>query len=362
MAITKSVIITKKAGTSKFMSQIPSQRWVHFRQNYLGGSEVAAALGKSDWQTPLQLWRIKKGLQEPPGSTPVTEFGNVFEPVMAEKFSQITGFKTRNISRSFTYSKHPFLRAHIDRQIVSNQKHKTAGLPELKTTTSYRLKNLSGPFPLEWKYQIQFYLCLTGYDYAYLFIYERDTAEYHQPVLIFRDERFIDEMIQAAVTWWKRHIDDGVRPNPINAEDRLILFPKSKAGNVVEATPKAYGYYTELLDIRNRLERLKTLEERHSNLLKDQIKGSERLVLGGRNLVTWKNTVSNRMDVTKFKMDHPELYSKYCVESQTRRFQICKIQINRRNYAYNHKRRPQQLSTSPGRTASSRMRGCSGSG
>ena len=285
---------------------------------------MAAALGKSEWQTPLQLWRIKKGLQEPSGSTPVTDFGNVFEPVMAEKFSLNTGFKTRNISKSYTSSRHPFLRAHIDRQIVSNEKHRSTGLLELKTTTSHRLKNLSGPYPLEWKYQIQFYLCLTGYDYAYLLIYARDTAEYHEPILIFRDERFIEEMMQAAVAWWKRHMVGNVRPEPINGEDRMILYPEASDDTVVEATPKAYGFYTELLDIRDRMERLKTLKEHYENLLKDELKDAERMVFTGRNLVTWKNSVSNRLDTARLKTDQPDLYSAYCEPSHTRRFLINK--------------------------------------
>jgi len=313
---------TKKSRSTRYMSEIPDQQWVHFRQNYLGGSEVAAAFGKSDWQTPLQLWRIKKGLQEPSGSTPVTEFGNVFEPVMAEKFTHITGFRTRNMSNSYTSEKYPFLRAHIDRQIVSNQKHKTTGLLELKTTTSFRLKNLKEPFPVEWKYQIQFYLGLTGYEYAYLFIYERDTARYHDPVLIKRDEQFIGEIIDKAASWWKRHIVGGVRPDPINDEDRMILYPEASDDTVVEATPKCYGFYTELLDIRDRMERLKTLEEHYKNHLKDELKDAERMVFAGRNLVTWKNSVSNRINTARLKADHPELYRKYCEPSQSRRFLI----------------------------------------
>ena len=38
--------------TMKLLDNIPSQDWVDARQEYLGGSEVAAALGKSPYQTP----------------------------------------------------------------------------------------------------------------------------------------------------------------------------------------------------------------------------------------------------------------------------------------------------------------------
>jgi len=41
--------------------------------------------------------------------------------------------------------------------------------------------------------------------------------------------------------WWNKHIVGGVRPDPVNGEDRIILFPESRGDVVVEATPKAYG-------------------------------------------------------------------------------------------------------------------------
>ena len=115
-----------------------------------------------------------------------------------------------------------------------------------------------------------------------------------------------------------------VRPEPINGEDRMILYPEASDDTVVEATPKCYGFYTELLDIRDRMERLKTLKEHYENLLKDEIKDAERMVFAGRNLVTWKNSISNRLDTARLKTDQPDLYSAYCEPSQTRRFLINK--------------------------------------
>ena len=308
----------------KYLDNIPTPKWVADRKASLGGSEVAAALGRAEYTTPLRLWMTKKGLLEPMKGNAVTEFGHVFEPVMAEKFTKLTGLKTRNAPKTYAHSQYPFLRGKIDRQIIASDNHPGTGLLELKTTTSHRLKNLSGPYPLEWKYQIQFYLALTGYEYAYLYIYERDSAEYHKPIIIFRDDRFIAEMISEVAKWWNKHIVGGVRPNPVNGEDRIILFPESKGDVVVEATPKAYGYYTELLDIRQRMERLVALEDHYKNLIKDHLKEAERMVAGGRTLVSWKSSTSTRLDTTRLKADHPELYQQYGVESSSRRFLLTK--------------------------------------
>jgi putative phage-type endonuclease len=308
----------------KYLDALPTEQWVEERKTSLGGSEVAAVLGQSDFITPLKLWMIKKGLIPASKGNAVTEFGNVFEPIMAEKFTQITGLKTRNAPKTYVHAHHTYLRGNIDRQIMASPNHPGTGLLELKTTTSYRLKNLDGPYPLEWKYQIQLYLALTGYEYAYLFIYERDTAEYHKPIILFRDQRFIDDMVASVARWWNRHIISGVRPDPIDGEDRMLLFPQAKEDEVVEATPKTYGYYTELLDVRQRIERLENLEEHYKNLLKDYLKDAERMVSAGRNLVTWKNSTANRLDTIRLKKEHPEMYTQYCVEATSRRFLVNK--------------------------------------
>lgn len=312
------------ASAVKYLSNVPTRTWVDERRNSLGGSEIAAALGHSQFTTPLKLWMIKKGLLEPMKGNAVTEFGHVFEPVMAEKFTQLTGLKTRNAPKTYAHTLHPYLRGNIDRQIIASPSHPGTGLLELKTTTSHRLKHLDGPYPVEWKYQIQFYLALTGYEYAYLLIYERDTAEYHKPQIIFRDDRFITEMLDQVVKWWNKHIIGGVRPEPIDGEDRLLLFPASNNGSVVEATPKSYGYYNELLDIRERIERLQAHEEHYKSLLKDCLKDAERIVTAGKTLVSWKTSATTRLDTTAIKSEHPDLYQKYSKTSSSRRFIINK--------------------------------------
>ena len=51
----------KSTTMTKLLDNIPTKEWVHARMHYLGGSELAAAFGKSKYQTPLQLWMIKTG-------------------------------------------------------------------------------------------------------------------------------------------------------------------------------------------------------------------------------------------------------------------------------------------------------------
>ncbi len=307
---------------TKLLDNIPKISWIRDRQNYLGGSELAAAFGKSKYQTPLQLWMIKTGRVEPQGSTPITEMGHILEPVIAEKFTQTTGLKLRNISDAYEHPEYSFLRGNIDRQIISSDLHNSTGVLEIKSTSSQRLKHEENLYPLSWEYQIQWYMFLTGYKYAYLAIMERDTGIFHEPILIHRNQELIDELFDKAVQWWKTHINADVPPVAMNNEDMLLLYPDSTEGKTLEATPGSFGLYNELCKIRERKSDLEKMEEHLQVKLKQKLGDHEELQCGGKKLISWKSSVQNRLDTPAFKLAHPELYKQFLKQTSTRRFNV----------------------------------------
>lgn len=308
--------------STKLLDNIPSAEWVKNRRTFLGGSELASAFGKSKFQTPLQLWMIKTGRMEPQGSTPITEMGHILEPVIAEKFTLSTGLKVRNISDAYECEGFPFLKGNIDRQIVSSGLHKGPGVLEIKSTSSQMLKNEENSHPLSWEFQLQWYLFLTGYEYGYLAIMERDSGIFHEPILINRNQELIDDLFVKAVEWWTKHIINNTRPEPINGEDCLILYPDSNEGSVKEVTPAQYQLYNELLEIRERREELQQSEEYLKTLLKQAIGESEVLACDGKPLVKWKSTSQNRLDTTAIRKAHPELCKAFINKTTTRRFTV----------------------------------------
>lgn len=306
----------------KLLDNIPSPEWVSLRQNYLGGSEISAALGKSPYQTPFQLWLLKTGRRAPQGSTPITEMGHILEPVCAEKFTLVTGLKVRNISEPYEHNEYPFLQGNIDRQIVSSQKHPGPGVLEIKTTTSHRMRNESNAYPLSWEYQIQHYLMLTGYQYGYLQIMERDTGYFHDPIYIERNEELIAINTQKVIEWWEDHVMADVPPDAMTDEDLLILYPDAKQGETVEANPRLYAYYEQLRKVRERLDEYKTHKESLEHLLKEELGSAERMELAGRTLLSWKNSTQRRFDTITFRKEYPQLYKEFLKETTTRRFTI----------------------------------------
>ncbi len=302
-----------------------TQEWVSERANYIGGSEVAAVLGLSKYSTPLQVWMKKKGMLPPAEGNPIMAFGHYFEDVMAAWFEQQTGLKTRKISKPFIHKQHTFLRANIDRQVLADPANglESTAVLELKTTTSHRLKAVDYQIPDEWHYQLMHYLALTGYETGMLLVYERDTCEFLEPMMVQRDEDLIIEMESKLVEWWNTFMlnsSEGRRPEPINSEDALILYPESDSEKVLEVTPKAYELYTELQEVRGKKSDLIKQEEFLKTRLKDHLGTAERLVLAGKNLVSWKSQSTTRFDVSAFRREHPEFYKQYSKTNKTRRF------------------------------------------
>lgn len=302
--------------------EIPTEAWVRERRNYIGGSDVAAILEQSSFKTPLQVWLRKQGVIDPIESTPIMEFGNVFEPVMAGYFEDLSGLKTRRVNKPFVHEEHEFLRANIDRQILNVEGAPGTGVLELKTTNSHRLKSLGGEYPIEWEYQIQHYLGLTGYSYAYLFIYERDTCEFYEPILVERNEELIEETMAKLIEWWQVQMVKDKRPEPINEEDLLILYPDASDGKVVETSPSARECYQELKEVREEKSELEEQETQLKNQLKQQLGDGERLVYGGKTLVTWKSYSRQRLDTKELREQEPETYQQYLTESSYRRFSV----------------------------------------
>lgn len=54
---------------------------------------------------------------------------------------------------------------------------------------------------------------LTGFEYAYLAIIERNTGIFHELICIKRDEEFIQEYTERIIQWWTLHILKDIAPD-----------------------------------------------------------------------------------------------------------------------------------------------------
>lgn len=298
----------------------PKISWIKNRSTYIGGSDCAAILGESQYSTPLQVWMRKKGIIPPIEDDPILNFGHYFEPQLAAHFEAETGLKTRRVNQPFSHPDFKFLKANIDRQVLAGKGLDSTAVLELKTTTSQRYKTLEGGIDRAWYMQIQHYLGITFYKKCYLQVYLRDTCEFLEPQIIEPDYELIEDMTAKLVDWWQTYMEGDQRPEPINGSDAILLHPDSTPDKVVEITPAGYALYTELQQVRDRKDDLIKQEEHLKTKLKDKLGKAERLVCGGKTLVSWKSQSSTRIDSKAIRREKPELFKQYSKITKTRRF------------------------------------------
>lgn len=71
-------------------------QWLEGRSRGIGGSEAAAAIGRSPWKTALTLWKEKTGAQAAPdlGGNEAVELGRRMEPAIRDFFmAQYPGYE-----------------------------------------------------------------------------------------------------------------------------------------------------------------------------------------------------------------------------------------------------------------------------
>lgn len=298
--------------------------WRSIRQSYLGGSDVAAALGENPYKSPYMLWLEKTGRFEFDSDNPVTRFGRQWEPKVRDEFAKRTGFKVVQPERMFVHRNYDFLAANVDGIIQPNDKHGSHGILEIKCTLRARIPVLANweEVPAEYQYQIMHYLSVTGFNYAYLQIYYRDECTYSKPLLVLPDRSMIARTNRLLADWHQKHIEAD-RPPPLTCEEDLKLkYPTSGDEAAVQATDNIVRKYHGLKQVRERISQLEELQESMELDIKSFMGEAELLKDQERLLASWKGSSRSYFGSKNFRQDYPELYKEYQSETETRIFRL----------------------------------------
>ena len=118
--------------------------WLKYRESGIGSSEVATIVGLNPFETPLQLWRRKVGLDAPKEENFFMKAGHYLEDAVVQFWQDETGRDVIKASKGdflIVDREKPFLRVSPDRTYwLPNTVHSTTnkGILECK----YRRKQL----------------------------------------------------------------------------------------------------------------------------------------------------------------------------------------------------------------------------
>lgn len=191
------------------------------RRTVIGGSDVAAILGESQFSCALGVWMDKRGVEVDEPRSKHLERGNKLEDFVASEWAAERG---REISRwhFVTHPKHAWAGGNIDRRILKDKRG--PGVLECKVPSKYVwLKYRKEGLPEQYILQGQWYLFCTGWKFGAYAIFNAELMEFaDEGRAQFEFER--DDKLIAAVLpkmeIFQRQVEYGPSPEKLDASDR----------------------------------------------------------------------------------------------------------------------------------------------
>lgn len=309
--------------------------WLAARQDGIGGSEVGALIGISDYETPFSVYNTKKRGGKDLSGLAAVEWGHRLENVVAEKVADEIGLVSRFGGGLWASREKPFLRVTPDRFATKPRAWRAQALIECKTAgddehwesgTIRPNGGGTGSAPLSYQAQCQWQMGIIGLPVAYLGCLVLGRERQFFTVEIAFDKEWFAEMAAEAERFWFENI---VADEPPMHD---LRHPKTEE-LLKDLSPVVVKPSVDLPDdsedwLRDYYRAKAKLKAAEADL--DEIKNFFRLwtgdagagYLGDRKIVSYPAVSSSRVDVEALKRDYPEIAEKVTVRSTYRRLTI----------------------------------------
>lgn len=228
-----------------------TQGWLDARDDGVGASEAAAALGLSRWESRYSKWGQKLHLVPPPEPTLAMEIGTATEELNAARFEAETGFRTRKVRRLLRSKARPHLLASLDRDVVGED----AVLEEKWTE---RGDGYGEPgtdeVPDEVLCQVVQQMAVTGRSRAYVSVLFGGRR--HGIYVIDRDPVAEEALLEGIDEFWD-YVQRRIQP-PVDGSDATLralaaAYPRDNGAEIVADDPGIAAALARLLDVRDEI-------------------------------------------------------------------------------------------------------------
>ena len=209
------------------------EEWLRGRKKYIGGSDIAAILGLSNYRSALDVFLDKTCEDVNNEGSRFTHWGTLLEDVIANEYSRVKGLEVEIEDSPIEHPKYPFLAANIDRWV--NDKNYVL---ECKTASAYKAKEWgeekTDQIPESYLCQVAWYRAITNVnaiDIAVL-IGGNDFRIYTYR----KNKDFEDKIIQIGHDFWVNNVLKKIPPKPNGDGDISTMYPRSNGkGKTVNA-------------------------------------------------------------------------------------------------------------------------------
>lgn len=296
------------------------EEWLRYRKCGIGGSDVAAILGISKWNSAISLWLDKTNqTNEPVEENEAMQWGTIMEPIIRKHFAEVTGKTVVEVKAMLQHPEHPFMLADVDGLTTDDEGN--PAILEIKTASEYKRAEWENDIPSYYQTQVQHYLCVTGVQKAFVAVliggnsfkvYEVDADTEIQAMLVAVEKDF-----------WNK-VQNMIRPEMDGSDAAKNLMDSLYHGGISEEIvmpDEAIEYVDAYIEACAEEDNAKAKKQEASNHIKEIMGDYDKAICLGHS-ISWKPVSSERLDSKALKEAEPEIYEKYVKKSISRRFTI----------------------------------------
>jgi putative phage-type endonuclease len=324
------------------------ERWLECREHgpkgdidfTVGGSDVAVIFGVSPWMTPLELWRIKKGLMKVPAFANEEQMamGHMLEPIAAHWYAKRTGNTVSEDTGMYQHADHPYALANFDRRF--SEPSGANGILECKSTTYHKASDwYDEAIPVFYEFQLRFYLAVADVDIGdFACLWGNNPNNDLATPRVTRD-KFKEDVIFEKLEEWIWSLKNDKPPTMADVEPKLALeslariYGASQNGlPTIEFSKKQEHalrrialLQTENTELNRAIQQNEKEIDAHSVRIAEIMKEHEHGVLettSDRLLIDFVTKITRRVNSDRLKQSHPIIYQDCLRASESRKVKV----------------------------------------
>ena len=257
--------VTANTENTKVLGYDNEDDWHELRAKRIGGSDIGAIIGVNPYKSIVDVYVDKTEGSNFKGNE-LTHWGHMLEGTILKEFSN----KHKElIVYEVPYSVvNDFLIANLD-GALKDKETGDYGVLEIKTTSLWNKKDWEDDvIPQYYEAQVQHYLMLTGYKFAYIAVLIG--GQQYKEFKIERSEEDINLIRNKATEFYQENLLKKIPPMP-DGSDAYMNYLKKKALDIENDEVKELPEFEEIAIRIKELARQKKLIEDEDKLLKEKI-------------------------------------------------------------------------------------------
>ena len=241
--------------------------WHTLREKRIGGSDVGAILGVNPYKSIIDVYIDKTEGSTFKGNN-ATHWGHMLESTIIKEFA--SRHKELQVFDAPFSIVDNFLIANLD-AVLRDKENGNFGVLEIKTTSLWNKKEWEeDTIPQSYYAQVQHYLMLTGYKFAYVAVLIG--GQEYKEFKVERNEEDIELIRSKATEFYKENILKQIPPMP-DGSDAYMDYLKKKAMDIENDT------VVEFVDLEEKAQKVKDIGKEINNLKKEQDLLKEQIML-----------------------------------------------------------------------------------